>query len=165
MQSIIMEIRQRHAMIRGKPVIVCGNSGCPLRVITDAEWQDAEAPAVLIAYRRNRRTVCETVPVTDGSCLLPPVYETCEIAVSLTADRIRTAAPAHIPCVPAITDHSGSPHHPAPDLYNTLTELLSVQQAKDHFRYGIHTELGFLAHSFLAQFTHGELGKEGHAWM
>ncbi|MBR5371468.1 MAG: hypothetical protein IK130_04565 [Oscillospiraceae bacterium] len=159
MQQIDMDIRQKYARIRGKPAIICGNADCLLCIHPDEEWQSADGPAAQIAYLRKGRPVFETVPLTDWCCTLPPVHETCEILISVTANGIRTAAPAPVVCVPCITDHAGIPHHPAPDCFNRLMELLAVQQGKDHFRYGTHLELGFLPHSTLAHYTHGELGK------
>lgn len=128
MPEITVTVRGKQAHAAGSPVIVCGNTDYTLHFDLDAEWENHDLKTARFVYRAGGGMLYQEVLFTGSTCAVPPLHDTCEVAVGLYAGSLRTSAPALIPCARCVTD--GFPPHPdpAPDIYEQLLACLRAMQ-------------------------------------
>ena len=101
--------------------IVCGNSDYVIQFFFDAEWEPYETKTA-----RFVTDVGYTDVVFSGDEVsVPVITDAMSVRVGVYAGNLHTTTPAVIFCRRCITDGSGSPADPTPDVYAQIMERLN----------------------------------------
>lgn len=101
--------------------IVCGNSDYVIQFFFDAEWEPYETKTARFVTARGHTDVV----FSGDEVALPVITDAISVRVGVYAGNLRTTTPAVIFCRRCITDGSGSPVEPTPDVYAQLMEMLN----------------------------------------
>lgn len=127
MDSIVIRIRERIAVLMTDSSIVNGNSDYVIVFDFDAEWSEFTEKTARFVYRDKQGAEHWTdVAFTGNSCNVPILTRVDEVAVGVYAGNIRTSTPALIPCEWCITDKPAEPYTPQRDYFNELMEQVNA---------------------------------------
>lgn len=126
MESIVIRIRNRHAMLMTQSYIVNGNTSYTVEFDFDAEWDEYDEKTARFIYCDNRGARhWIDVPIEDGSCNVPKLERVDRVEVGVYAGDIRTSTGAVIPCIWSITDIPAEMQPPVHDFFNELMEQVN----------------------------------------
>lgn len=128
MPDLRIAVARKTAAAAGQPVIVCGNSDYTVTFTFDSEWDAYTAKTARFAYYQSGQFQYRDVLFEGDSVSVPILREIDEVAVGVYAGNLHTTTPARIPCARCITDGSGIPAPPAPDVYDQLMQYLADLQ-------------------------------------
>lgn len=102
--------------------IVNGNSDYIVNWTLDSAWDKYETKTMRVSFCDG--TFSDTV-FSGKRCSLPIISDAALIEIGLFAGDLITTTPATVRCARCITDASGSPADPTPDVYNQIMERLN----------------------------------------
>lgn len=118
---IKINVKNKVAARQDDVPIVCGNSDYVIQFTFDADWEPYET--------KTARFVTDTgytdVVFSGNEVAVPVITDAISVRVGVYAGNLRTTTPAVIFCRRCITDGSGSPAAPTPDVYAQLMEMLN----------------------------------------
>lgn len=110
---IKINVKNKVAARQDDVSIVCGNSDYVIQFTFDADWEPYET--------KTARFVTDTgytdVVFSGNEVAVPVITDAISVRVGVYAGNLRTTTPAVIFCRRCITDGSGSPAAPTPDVY------------------------------------------------
>ena len=128
--SIKINIANKHCIVEGTPVIVCGNSGYMITFTFDAEWDLAAKKFARFSYVRDGKRRRKDVELIGDTVAVPPVYKTRELQVGVYAGDLVTSTPARIPCKKSIVCDTCEPDDLDPSQYEQMRNELSKEVYK-----------------------------------
>jgi hypothetical protein len=124
--NIKINIENKHALVDGTPIIVCGNSDYTIQFTFDAEWETLDAKTARFVYVQNGKITYTDVVFTGEIAAVPILANTREVRVGVFAGDLHTTVPARIPCELSIRCGTGAPADPTPSQYDQIMELLNA---------------------------------------
>lgn len=118
---IKISVNNKIATIEDNVLIINGNSDYVIKFDFDAEWDAYETKTARFMTARGYTDVV----FSGDEVALPVIQNGRYIRIGVYAGDIRTTTPAVIFCRRCITDGSGSPADPTPDVYAQLMALLN----------------------------------------
>ena len=130
METVIqVKVIDKHAIVVGEPVIVCGNSGYFVEFDFDEEWEGQEARTARFAYVRRGAVQYQDRVFTGNRVEVPVLTSVAQVRVGVFAGNLCTTTPAVVPCEYSIRCNTGAPEDPTPDQYDQIMELLRLNSA------------------------------------
>lgn len=118
---ITINVKNKIAALQDDTLIINGNSDYVIKFDFDAEWDAYETKTARFVTARGYTDVV----FSGDEVAVPVITDAISVRVGVYAGNLRTTTPAVIFCRRCITDGSGSPADPAPDVYAQLMELLN----------------------------------------
>ena len=118
---IRISVNNKIATLQDNVLIVNGNSDYVIKFDFDAEWDAYETKTARFMTARGYTDVV----FSGDEVALPVIQNGRYIRIGVHAGDLRTTTPAVIFCRRCITDGSGSPADPTPDVYAQLMALLN----------------------------------------
>lgn len=118
---IRISVNNKIATLQDNVLIINGNSGYVIKFDFDSEWDAYQTKTARFMTARGYTDVV----FSGDEVALPVIQNGRYIRIGVYAGNIRTTTPAVIFCRRCITDGSGSPADPAPDVYAQLMALLN----------------------------------------
>ena len=118
---IKISVNNKIATIEDNVLIINGNSDYVIKFDFDAEWDAYETKTARFMTARGYTDVV----FSGDEVALPVIQNGRYIRIGVYAGNIRTTTPAVIFCRRCITDGSGGPVEPTPDVYAQLMEMLN----------------------------------------
>lgn len=125
MEEIIqVRVIDKHAILEGAPVIVCGNEGYFVEFSFDEEWQGMAAKTARFVYVRRGAVQYQDRVFTGTRVEVPVLTSVTQVRIGVFAGDLRTSTPAVVQCEYSIRCGTGAPEDPTPDQYDQIMELL-----------------------------------------
>lgn len=118
---IKISVNNKIATIEDNVLIINGNSDYVIKFDFDAEWDAYETKTARFVTARGYTDVV----FSGDEVALPVITDAISVRVGVYAGNLHTTTPAVIFCRRCITDGSGSPVEPTPDVYAQLMALLN----------------------------------------
>ena len=118
---IKISVNNKIATLQDNVLIVNGNSDYVIKFDFDSEWDAYETKTARFVTARGYADVVFSGDEVD----LPVITDAMSVRVGVYAGNLHTTTPAVIFCRRCITDGSGSPVEPTPDVYAQLMEMLN----------------------------------------
>ena len=118
---IKISVNNKIATLQDNVLIINGNSDYVIKFDFDAEWDAYETKTARFVTARGHTDVVFSGDEVD----LPVITDAISVRVGVYAGNLHTTTPAVIFCRRCITDGSGSPVEPTPDVYAQLMEMLN----------------------------------------
>ena len=118
---IRISVNNKIATLQDNCLIINGNSDYVIKFEFDAEWDAYETKTARFVTARGYTDVV----FSGDEVALPVITDAISVRVGVYAGNLRTTTPAVIFCRRCITDGSGSPADPAPDVYAQIMERLN----------------------------------------
>lgn len=122
---IPIKIENRHAVVEGNPIIVCGNSDYFVRFAFDDEWAEYPTRTARFVYARRNKIKYHDVVFTGNTVQVPVLVSVKDVLVGVFAGNLRATTPARIPCLFSVRCGTGAPDDPTPSQYDQIMELLA----------------------------------------
>ena len=117
---IKISVNNKIATLQDNVLIINGNSDYVIKFDFDAEWDAYETKTARFVTARGYTDVV----FSGDEVALPVITDAISVRVGVYAGNLHTTTPAVIFCRRCITDGSGSPADPAPDVYAQIMELI-----------------------------------------
>lgn len=118
---IKISVNNKIATLQDNVQIVNGNSDYVIKFDFDSEWDAYETKTARFVTARGYTDVV----FSGDEVALPVITDAISVRVGVYAGNLHTTTPAVIFCRRCITDGSGSPVEPTPDVYAQLMEMLN----------------------------------------
>ena len=118
---IKISVNNKIATLQDNVLIVNGNSDYVIKFDFDAEWDAYQTKTARFVTARGYTDVV----FSGDEVALPVITDAISVRVGVYAGNLHTTTPAVIFCRRSITDGSGSPVEPTPDVYAQLMEMLN----------------------------------------
>lgn len=118
---IKISVNNKIATLQDNVLIINGNSDYVIKFDFDAEWDAYETKTARFVTARGYTDVV----FSGDEVALPVITDAISVRVGVYAGNLHTTTPAVIFCRRCITDGSGSPVEPTPDVYAQLMALLN----------------------------------------
>ena len=118
---IRISVNNKIATLQDNVSIINGNSDYVIKFEFDAEWDAYETKTARFVTARGYTDVV----FSGDEVALPVITDAISVRVGVCAGNLHTTTPAVIFCRRCITDGSGSPADPTPDVYAQLMALLN----------------------------------------
>ena len=118
---IKISVNNKIATIEDNVLIINGNSDYVIKFDFDAEWDAYQTKTARFVTARGYTDVV----FSGDEVALPVITDAISVRVGVYAGNLHTTTPAVIFCRRCITDGSGSPADPAPDVYAQIMERLN----------------------------------------
>ena len=118
---IKISVNNKIATVQDNVLIINGNSDYVIKFDFDAEWDAYETKTARFVTARGYTDVV----FSGDEVALPVITDAMSVRVGVYAGNLHTTTPAVIFCRRCITDGSGSPVEPTPDVYAQLMEMLN----------------------------------------
>ena len=118
---IKISVNNKIATLQDDVLIVNGNSDYVIQFTFDAEWEPYETKTARFVTARGYTDVV----FSGNEVALPVITDAISVRVGVYAGNLHTTTPAVIFCRRSITDGSGSPVEPTPDVYAQIMERLN----------------------------------------
>ena len=118
---IKISVNNKIATLQDNVLIINGNSDYVIKFDFDAEWDAYETKTARFVTARGYTDVV----FSGDEVALPVITDAMSVRVGVYAGNLHTTTPAVIFCRRCITDGSGSPADPAPDVYAQIMERLN----------------------------------------
>lgn len=96
--SITVDIVDKRAALKDEAVIVCGNSDYEIKFTFDSEWDGLDDKTAHFVYTRKGKIRRLAVGFTGDTVPVPPLANTREVSVGVSAGSLHTTTSARIPC-------------------------------------------------------------------
>lgn len=118
------------ATVRGKPEIICNNSGYTVHFNLDAAWSARSNLQAKVTTHTAAADSTQSIALSELSTItLPALSSAYAIEVALTAASAETA-PVWIDCTESILSYSGTSLEPY-DVYNAIMQWLNTDDAQE----------------------------------
>ena len=118
---IKISVNNKIATVQDNVLIINGNSDYVIKFDFDSEWDAYETKTARFVTARGYTDVV----FSGDEVALPVITDAISVRVGVYAGNLRTTTPAVIFCRRCITDGSGSPVEPTPDVYAQIMERLN----------------------------------------
>ena len=118
---IKISVNNKIATLQDNCLIINGNSDYVIKFDFDSEWDAYETKTARFVTARGYTDVV----FSGDEVALPVITDAISVRVGVYAGNLHTTTPAVIFCRRCITDGSGSPVEPTPDVYAQLMEMLN----------------------------------------
>ena len=118
---IKISVNNKIATLQDNVSIINGNSDYVIKFEFDSEWDAYETKTARFVTTRGYTDVV----FSGDEVALPVITDAISVRVGVYAGNLHTTTPAVIFCRRCITDGSGSPVEPTPDVYAQLMEMLN----------------------------------------
>ena len=118
---IKISVNNKIATLQDNVQIINGNSDYVIKFEFDSEWDTYETKTARFVTTRGYTDVV----FSGDEVALPVIADAISVRVGVYAGNLHTTTPAVIFCRRCITDDSGSPVEPTPDVYAQLMEMLN----------------------------------------
>ena len=118
---IKISVNNKIATLQDNVLIINGNSDYVIKFDFDAEWDAYETKTARFVTARGYTDVV----FSGDEVALPVIIDAISVRVGVYAGNLHTTTPAVIFCRRCITDGSGSPVEPTPDVYAQIMERLN----------------------------------------
>lgn len=102
MQTVNIEVTNRHAKTVGAPVLVCNNTGDKVVFTFDEEWSGVEQKTARFVFIRAGKAIFQEVDFTGDTVEIPPLSHVREVKIGVYAGALTTTTAARVPCEPSI---------------------------------------------------------------
>ena len=118
---IKISVNNKIATLQDNVLIINGNSDYVIKFDFDAEWDAYETKTARFVTARGYTDVV----FSGDEVALPVITDAISVRVGVCVGNLHTTTPAVIFCRRSITDGSGSPVEPTPDVYAQIMERLN----------------------------------------